>query len=100
MIRHSGALTEEQVRQVAGNVLADRFRAFGFQKLNINEDENMDGAAILRMIAEVASRVPARELIDTLVAVKDALEDKGEDRLVFLSTHVPGTVEPAEDDED
>lgn len=101
MARFEAALTREQVETVAKDLLASRFAPFGFQALDVKEDEDLDGAAILRMIAEVKSKVPASELIGTLVALRRVLESEGDDRVVLLSTHVPGFEEPQEDkDED
>lgn len=100
MHQQQTALSEEQVREVASHVLSERFGRYGFKTIDINEDEDMDGATILRMVAEVESRVPARDLVDTLLALQAALESSGEDRTVFLSTHVPGFEEPDEDEEE
>lgn len=99
MTRHQATLTNQQLEAVAKDVLADRFEPFGFQALDIKEDKDIDGAAILHMIAEVRSRVPASDLIDTILVLRDALESEGDDRLVLLSTHVPGIGEPQEDED-
>lgn len=93
-----GVLSDREAKALAEPILARRFDRFGYRQVHVAAERDFDGEPILRMTAEVGSRVPARAIIDTLDAVRKALMDSGDERFVFLSTSTSGG-EAVEEDE-
>lgn len=96
---HTTYLQAENVREIALPVLKKRFKKYGFEDVDVSEVETLSGDPIIRMVAHVGSRVPARTLIDANGDVHVALRERGDERFVFLVTRRPSD-ESSEDDED
>lgn len=96
---HAEHMTESEARDVILPILRKRLGGYGFDGVDVGEEVTFDGSSILRVVARVAAKVPAEDLVDTLDAVHAALRKKGEARFAFLSTRIPGD-ETNEADED
>jgi hypothetical protein len=96
---HSTVLDPTAVKQAALPLLKERLDAFGFSDADVVEEIDFDGVPILRMTAEVATKVPASDLIAVTADIHDAIRKKGDDRYIYLSTHRPTDDEPDEVEE-
>ncbi len=96
----SNALSEADVKVIASSFLDERLRPYGYKHVTVEDEEDFDGSHILRMIARVGQHVPARQLIDTLAVIRTALLEKGEQRLVYLSTVSQDSADIGEDDDE
>lgn len=96
---HSIYLQVEDVRETALPILKKRFKKYGFEDVDVSEVETLSGDPIIRMVAHVESRVPARTLIDANGDIHVALREKGDERFVFLLTRRPND-DLSEGDED
>jgi hypothetical protein len=78
-----------EVKKISLSVLKGNLADFGFSKADIAEDESFDGTPVFRINAEVTQKVPADVIVDTLDAIHTSLREKGEERIVFLTTKLP-----------
>ena len=78
-------LSEADVQRIAEPILAQRFLRYGFHGLTVRIERDFDGEPIFKMVADVTERVPARDIIDAMDAVRQRQLEDGEERLVFLS---------------
>ena len=81
-----GMLSDRDAKVLAEPLLERGFAQYGFRQVHVAAERDFDGASILRMTAEVKEQVPARSIIDTLDAIRQALMESGDERFVFLST--------------
>lgn len=97
---HAKFLRSEELKRVVVPVMHRELEPYGFQALDIREDETSDGQPVLRLVATVDRLVPARHFLRVLDEALKALRLEGEDRLVFLTTQPlkAGEIENGEED--
>lgn len=98
---HARYLTIEEIKPLISNVLQREFEAFGYKGAQVSEDETFDGLQIIRVNADVERPVSAEVLISTGSNLQNALRDKRDERVVFLSAPGPASdLDRTQEDED
>jgi hypothetical protein len=82
-------LSPDEIDKIVTPLLTDDFKAFGYKDKSIKEDETFDGEPVIRVKVDVAQPVPAKELVQTLARIHDALREQSDERFVFLSAPGP-----------
>lgn len=82
-------LDSESVKRVALPLLQRRLAPFHFTDVDVVEEEDFDGELVLRMTANVSTKVPAQDLITVTADIHDALRKEGDERFVYLGTRRP-----------
>ena len=90
-------LYPEQIDEIVTPLLTEAFKSYGYKDKTIKEDEIFDGEPVIRVTADVERAVPARELANASNRIHDALREKDEERIDFLSA--PGPDRPLESGE-
>lgn len=90
-------LYPKEIDAIVTPLLTEAFKPYGYKDKSIKEDETFDGDPIIRVTADVAEPVPAKELAQTLSRIHDALRARDEERFVFLSA--PGPDRPRQSGE-
>ncbi|MCA1969060.1 MAG: hypothetical protein LDL42_08000 [Rhizobium sp.] len=93
-------LAPEEIDKIVTPLLTEAFKKYGFNRASIKEDETFDGEPIIRVRADVAEAVPAKELVNTLSRIHDALRAGSDERIVFLSAPGPTTAASAGDEDE
>lgn len=97
---HARPLKLNEVEKISMPILRGGFANFGFSKADITEDESFDGTPVFRIDAEVTRKVPADVIVDTLDAIHTLLRERGEERIVFLTTKLPQVEVSVDSEED
>lgn len=94
-------LAPEEIERIVTPLLREGFKAYGFSGNTIAEDETFSGDPVIRVRADVATAVPADDLVSVLSQIHAALREKNDERFVFLSAPGPSIGEPdGDEDED
>lgn len=95
---HPIHLSDEEIIEETRTLFDSKLAKYGYEHTTVAEESDFDGAPILRMIARVNDKVPARELIDLVNELHSLLRSKGDERYVYLSTNTP--TEAVEDEDE
>ena len=74
----------KSVSDIVTPILKSRFQAKGFQGSNVFTEEDFDGEVVVRVKARLATPIEVMDRVDATLEIKDALEQKGESRTVYL----------------
>jgi hypothetical protein len=93
-------MTEDKVSETISAVLRDRFGLYDLVEVKVRPEVDFDGEEILRATAVFNHRPerPPAASVEAIGAIRGALVDRGEGRVVILSDSYLDEVEPEEED--
>jgi hypothetical protein len=83
-------MTLPEISDIVTPILKSRFQAKGFQGSNVFTEEDFDGEVVVRVKARLATPIEVMDRVDATLEIKDALEQKGESRTVYLDVATEG----------
>jgi len=97
---HTKYMSLAEARKISQPLLVARLASYDFVEAEIIEDEGFDGEPVFRIDAKVGKKVPAEVIAQALADLHSALNAKGDERLVFLTTRLPQPLDPQAAEED
>lgn len=88
-----------QITEVVTPILKHRFQANGFHDTQVSSEEDFDGEIVLRVKARMKTPVAVMERVDATLEIKDALEQRGESRAVYLEVDTGESASETSDEE-
>ena len=87
-----------QISEIVTPILQHRFHDKGFRGTDVSSEEDFDGEIVLKVKARMDAPIEVMERVDAALEIKDALEQNGESRLVYLVVETGQSPEDAPDE--
>ena len=88
-----------QISEIVTPILRHRFHSKGLKGTDVSSEEDFDGEIVLRVKARMDTPIEVMERVDAALEIKDALEKKGESRLVYLDVETGESPEETLDED-
>lgn len=77
-------MTIAQINEIVAPILQHRFQANVFKGSGVSSEEDFDGEVVLRVTARITRPADVMDRVDATLEIKGVLEQKGENRVVYL----------------
>ncbi|MFO1101702.1 MAG: hypothetical protein U1E20_02220 [Methylocystis sp.] len=87
-------IRDAEIQEIAAKILENRLAAQKFLSCDVKSEDDFDGVPVIRITAHILT--PMKSITDKLnatIEIQDRLQERGEDRFVFLDIDTPADSE-------